>query len=326
MQAKCCWLSSLAIAATLFTGCFGPEEPVVVVTDERVPANLESVETVEALGHLAAGAVPVNMAARYLYRAEWPQDGCPSATWEGDTLVFTGGCIDESGRTWSGRFEAQADGQGFGWILFQDWRLDVVEECGGEEVDTTEVLNGFASRSRLYGGLETYTVDMRHTLVGFGEDDRVEGYLPEDRVNCDPTLFELEVFYVGTSRSVWNVNLEGQTVMDGTGEIWFSPVGAADVVTDTYFLDRTVCETEAVSGTSTFLSDGHVTVLEYDGATDCDPDSTVLWTYDDTSMGELRGFGCSMSGIAAGSPGGLSVFGLAGVLVVIARRRRRRQC
>lgn len=83
-------------------------------------------------------------------------------------------------------------------------------------------------------------------------------------------------------------------------------------------LEDDLCADEALAGETKVTSGGHTITISYDGATDCDPESTVRWAYDGTDRGELSGVDCS-TGRSSGSA--LLLVAAVGLVVRWARRR-----
>ena len=85
-------------------------------------------------------------------------------------------------------------------------------------------------------------------------------------------------------------------------------------------LDRGVCQDEALSG-QTSITGLRAVEIRYDGATDCDAESTVTWSLDGVvQAGELTGVECSATPGRRGSWVTLLVLGV--VALVLVRRRR----
>ena len=321
------WIATLVViaAGAGTVGCFGgggSTEPEIIV-DEMVPAALDEAEAIWSLARLGSGWMPHYLAFMYVSWLD-QEPGCPTVEIEGDTIVLTGGCTDESGHTYSGRMEGERAGSGYGFVVLEDWRVDYVTECDGEEVQVSEVVNGSATFTRTATGDTLFSVDVLHTRTGPGEGSAVAGFLPEDRHNCDLAVFELDLQYIGESIVVSDFSLTEApvTVINGSGEIGFSPVGVATVFTEGYVVDDELCESEAAAGQTILWSDYHMAEITYDGSVDCDPQSTVSWRYDDVAMGELQDFGtCSVGRLVGQSPTGMVA--LLGVMALVVGLRRR---
>ena len=89
-------------------------------------------------------------------------------------------------------------------------------------------------------------------------------------------------------------------------------------------LDNAVCNSEALSGTTTLTGDGHTAVITYDGATSCDTASTVTWTLDGAPKGVISGSSCSARPLPERGAGWTALPVVALALAQVARRRAKR--
>ncbi|MBW2257325.1 MAG: hypothetical protein JRI25_22390, partial [Deltaproteobacteria bacterium] len=186
-------------------------------------------------------------------------------------------------------------------IRYEDMTATEESDCASATEPQVVEFSGVVTRSG--AATQSFTVDL--VLSGSGPDDDT----------CEPMSEALAWRYDGT-------------LVPGTGDVqtWAGSgrVGASDrgtlmATTTDEVLDSSTCDSEALSGTTTLESAGNVAVITYDGATDCDEDSTVTWTYNGDDRGEVAGVACAAVGpVAAGA-------WLVGVALVLVGGRRRRR-
>lgn len=219
---------------------------------------------------------------------------CPVKTESGTTTTYEGGCTDAGGTQWRGRAEATASGfsyDGFGWTG--------VDDCNGQQVGEDITFDGEIQMS---GGPTGFSFDI---------DIRFDG-VATDEITCAQRNATGAISYSGELRQddgdvdVWN----------GSGRVGTTIGGVADVETSDEVLNDAICGDEAVSGTTTIKAGDHTLAIRYDGATDCDADATVQWSFDGVDKGELTGVSCSA--------GGAPAWGLLFVVGAVILRRRRR--
>jgi uncharacterized protein (TIGR03382 family) len=121
------------------------------------------------------------------------------------------------------------------------------------------------------------------------------------------------------------IDYEGAFEQLGTGQKWSGKgwIGSAssgklEVSTVDQILDSETCQHESLSGSTTFKAGKSTVVVTYDGATDCDEDSTAHWSLNGQDQGEMAGIGCS----AGGGGMGLAWGALVALLPLLPRRRR----
>jgi hypothetical protein len=213
---------------------------------------------------------------------------CPVTSTDGTTTTITGGCTDSEGKRFEGEVTIiRVDGP-------RDLDVDFDGYGSGEGDIATNT--GTASIRQLDGSAYSYDVD----LVSSGG-------------------VTLDIDYSGTI-----VGDYGQpTLFSGSGVIirngFTTPTGTANVSTDDQLVDDAVCSGQSASGATTIEVDGHVIVVTYDGATDCDENHAARLTVDGKDQGLVEGITCAVtSGGRAGVLGSLMLLGLG-----IARSRRR---
>lgn len=236
---------------------------------------------------------------------------CPVVAQNGSTATYTGGCTDTSGNTFGGTMTITQASQTSGSAEYDGFSIATTTTCAGTAYTNTTTYNGSA------GSTGTgFDVDVVVAVDGVDEEE-----------NCTTTDGTIALEYAGTITQ----NGDAQT-FGGSGRIGydvaftstagtFNLEGVADVSTADEVVDDAVCNTEALSGTTTIEAGSDTAVITYDGATDCDPESTVNWSLNGTNMGEVAGIACAVHP-------GADARGLAAALAalafgVLAVRRRR---
>jgi hypothetical protein len=183
---------------------------------------------------------------------------CPVRVELGNTTIWTGGCIDKNGHTWSGSQRIRTGRQGLS-VRFREFPLDPPEAT----------IHGHAriNRRGLSIALRYDDEDTGRNVIIF--EGRQAGLpLPGKRQE------------------------KAQTVVSGTG--FFASEKYGKVEFETHEIrDGSVCKTEPVSGSTRLFSGGHTVEVIYDGAVDCDPEGLATWTLDGVPMGELKIPQCS---------------------------------
>jgi hypothetical protein len=239
-----------------------------------------------ALGVYTHLHVPVGFA---LGEAGFVDPACPMTSDDGTTVTITGGCTDSEGKRFEGEVTiTRVDGP-------RDLDLSF-DGYGSGEGDVARA-NGTASVRQIDDSVYTFDVDL-----------------------ASNGLTTLDIDYSGTI-----VGDYGQpTRFSGSGVVARSsftpPNGTAEVSTEDQLIDDSVCSGQSVSGETTIDVNGHVIVVTYDGATDCDEDHAARLTVDGKDQGLVEGITCTvMSGGRAG--GVLSVLMLLGLGAAWRRRR-----
>jgi uncharacterized protein (TIGR03382 family) len=228
---------------------------------------------------------------------------CPVIVESETSTTYDGGCTDMQGNEWIGHAEATgSQTSGEGRIVYDGFGfVGDSEDCPG--MRTTTLWHGTIIQTASTTGTSiTFSIDMRMDIDGPAED------------TCEPLVGVMGIDYSGTMTQEGEAN-----IFSGSGRIGTSEHGVISVSTDDEVVDDTVCGDEAASGSTTLSASGHTAVVTYDGATDCDPESTVTWSYDGTDMGEMTGVACNAGG-SGGAAGSLVLIGLA--LAGVVRRRR----
>jgi uncharacterized protein (TIGR03382 family) len=228
---------------------------------------------------------------------------CPVVVESDTSVTYDGGCTDMNGNEWIGHAESNgSQTSGSGTIVYDGFGfVGDSEDCPG--MRTTTLWHGTITQTASQTGTSiTFSIDMRMDIDGPAEG------------TCEPLVGVMGIDYSGSMTQDGEAN-----IFSGSGRIGTSEHGVISVSTDDELVDDTVCGDEAASGQTTLSASGHTAVVTYDGATDCDPESTITWTYDGTDMGEMTGVACNAGG--SGSGASLVLIGLA--LFGVSRRRRR---
>jgi MYXO-CTERM domain-containing protein len=238
-------------------------------------------------------------------RLQLSGETCPAKTVNGDTTTYTGGCTDMDGKPWTGT--ATQTGQPAGTIVYADFGGTGSSTCNTVEYPSTFKYNGTISPAQP-GSAE---IEVIAEITG-----------PDETNGCAERTGTFAIDYTLTlRRGTHDADGDGDfddTYWSGTGRYGNSFDGAVDAVTTEEKLEDELCNDEALAGDTTITSSGHAIRITYDGATDCDPESTVHWAYDGTDRGEISDVSCA----AGGSPGSALVLVFA-VGAVVRRRRRR---
>lgn len=228
---------------------------------------------------------------------------CPMVTRSASETVIEGGCTDDQGVEWFGRAVLPPSEEGTetppnGTATYDGFGSERPSGCATNPGATiTQITDGTVQFSSSLTSL-TFEVDL--VLHGSGTDS-----------DCETNESDVGIEYsgsaaIGGEASTWN----------GSGRIGADRFGRYDVRTDDEVLNDSVCDSEALSG-STTVTGSDVAVFTYDGATDCDMESTVTWTLNGEDQGELQGVACSAS------PGrGVSWIAIAALALALVRWRR----
>lgn len=304
-----------AVAAMgVLSGCDGGGggESAAEFINSLPPASVTSSSNVIAFASIssapavfAAGAAPVALG-----QFAGQNGGCPTVTQNGNSVTVTGGCTDGSGQTWSGTARSTETG-----ISYNDFSIASTDTCNGTTFNTLTTFNGTMTPTST-GGFEA---DLRYDLSGFDED------------SCQAVDGTIAWSYSGTSvagtgeSATWSgtgiIGMSGVGV-DENGDITTAVDGMVEAETTDEVIDENACQDEALSGTTTIRGGTDTVVITYDGATDCDTESTVRWSLNGTDQGEIAGVACTVSGTSSGAPGtGFAFAALAGLAALLVRRR-----
>jgi MYXO-CTERM domain-containing protein len=294
-------MQRLTLLAALLAGCdgglaagiIGPLDPAPI--DPEEPPTGFSAPQIFVIANLAGSVVQV----------DGMDPVCPMVTRSSGQTILEGGCTDEDGDMWFGRAvlppsEGGTTGPTNGTSTYDGFGSDSLAGCEDQpEARRRQTFDGTVVVTGDLTSIE-YDVDLVVTIEGLDSD-------------CTSDDGTLGIDYqgsaaIGDDTSEWN----------GSGSIGSTAFGRYDIETEGEVLDEAICEDEAISGTTT-ITGADVAVITYDGATDCDMESTVTWTLNGEDQGEITGVSCSAS---QGSNRG-SWIALALAAIGLALRRRR---
>ncbi len=238
-----------------------------------------------AVGVFAECYVPLAFADG---RAPFSDPSCPVTHDDGTTVTIEGGCTASDGFDYHGTVTVVRSGPDARTVTFDDYGTS------GSLGDSR--LTGTCAVHAAPGGAHAFEVD----LVDEGGET---------------TTYQ----YAGTVAGTYDT----PTVWNGTGTVerrgLAAPRGVVEAETVDERLDDAVCSGQATSGQTTLRSGGHVAVITYDGATDCDEAKAARLSVDGEDRGLVEGITCAVRP-GAGSPWPLAVMVALGAVLV--RRRR----
>ncbi|MCA9582699.1 MAG: hypothetical protein KC416_12950 [Myxococcales bacterium] len=236
------------------------------------------------------------------------------------TKITTGGCTDDEGRTWFGKFTVvETDSPNLpdgGGMLSEGDGIATYDRFG---VDTTKCKGNPAIGSvRISGTIAFTTQGPTEVDVVFRGTVEESGILffPANQT-CVARDTSMIIDYAST--------VEGETIQiakhNGSGRVAWEGLGVANVATVDEDADYVACGTRALSGTTTITSSGDKLVFSYNGETACDdmPVSTP-YSFNGTDKGLAVGVGCATSPGGSRASAGLWALAMIGVLAL--RRRR----
>jgi len=241
------------------------------------------------------------------------EGNCPAVKVDGNTTTYEGGCTNADGVKFTGRAVRKLDAPGSttGSVTYEKFGTEELGSCeSGSTYTQKSLVDG---TSRLGGTATTGTFELDLVIEQTGVADEgscvarterlaydykgeVDGPLPDP--NNEASLLRV---------STWN----------GRGRMGMTGLGVVNVETKDEVLNLRVCETEAISGTTTFTAGKNEAVITYDGAAQCTITSAATWTLNGVSQGSIAGIGCSALGTGA-----MSAWGLLALGGLMLRRRR----
>lgn len=233
---------------------------------------------------------------------------CPRVTVSGATTTIEGGCVDAAGVEWFGTvtmpsgFDPDAPTAG----------AIVIDAFGDDRVPSACPMT--TERERRSGRVDL----LRNADGSFDfEIDLTWEQAEVDESDCTVAATRGAIEYAG------RVAFDGtQQTWSGSGLLGEETLGRLELQTEEEIYDPSVCEPEALSGTTTISAGEQEAVIAYDGASDCEDPATATWTLDGVDQGERVGVGCSVArGGRSGAPACLVA--LAALAVWRARRSGR---
>ncbi len=247
------------------------------------------------------------------------ESSCPALTLDGNAFsIEGGGCVDDQGKTWSGSvrgtFERRAgvpipDGTpeeeitremrraSRDSIRIQEANFEAWGNAGTVSCPDGEQPSSWTATGSLRVEGDTVSLDLLREAEG----------QQTSRGGCEPAR-NVAAIYTATMTTAGSRKEER-----GEGDIGSSSAGRFHVATDRV-RDRSVCDSEPLSGTQVVTAGDHTASLAYDGATNCD--GALDWSLDGQRVGPVEVV-CSAG---KGSPMGAWIFGLA--IAFLMRRRK----
>ncbi|ADO69433.1 uncharacterized protein STAUR_1629 [Stigmatella aurantiaca DW4/3-1] len=231
---------------------------------------------------------------------------CPVTTTESLTTRTKGGCTDKNGVEWVGSMEVKIGMSGTITYVYSGFGFSQTVTCDGKSAKSKLIYDGSLKTSA------TGTTQGFEALI-------VMDALEVDEQTCETTASVSAVDYKGTSSGASSEDQSEPTTWNGSGRIGYADTGVISVETQNEVTHSDTCASEAISGKTTLTTDGQRVEIQYDGATDCDPEATVTWSLNGAAQGELEGVSCSASSGPALAMWGVGLLGLLGLM----RRRAR---
>jgi hypothetical protein len=231
---------------------------------------------------------------------------CPSVATSGSARTYTGGCTDSTGVKWAGTATViGATSMRASSATLSGFGATSQVTCKGAQLPNTTTTDGTVT-----------TTDDGTGKVSFHINTQSQHRRPSI-VDCSLEDSMSMVLYTG---SYVNTGI-APTTWNGSGDVSDSRRGEVHAATVNEVLDNAVCDTEALSGTTTLAADGHTAVITYDGATSCDMASTVTWTLDGAPKGVISGISCSARPLPERGAAWMAFPFAALALAQVARRR-----
>ena len=221
---------------------------------------------------------------------------CPVKIEAEGVTVFRGGCTDHEDVRWTGSavIRGMNEEQRTGDITYRDFGFERTVDCPGGPRTGRWRANG-----RFVMEEEIFRIDV--AFHGEGVDEE-----------CNDLLGTGAIEYEGRSSRT------GSAVRwSGAGRYGWQELGYVEATTEDELVNQRNCRHEALMGQTVVRGAEHTVTFIYDGAGDCEEESTVSWSFDDQPQGELAGVACSASGAAP--PSGWWLL----VLAALVLRRRR---
>jgi len=294
------------LVALSLTGCGG--DGVAEELDSYKEAKLESSDDVQPWSGSASAATIFFSSMTIMLVADLAHQGddatnCPEVITEGAKKTYRGGCTDESGKTWFGTAVTEEFSQeetSLGVIRYEGFGYESTKPCGGQTAASSLKVDGeIKGEGSKNSSKPTFDINFRMAVSSVSDD-------------CTVKSDTLIIDYAGGFEKLGN----GQK-WRGKGWIGTASRGKLEVSTEEQIIDTQACLHESISGSTTLKSGKNTVVVTYDGATDCDEDSTAHWSLNGQDQGEMAKIGCS----AGGGGMGLAWGALAALLILLPRRR-----
>ena len=232
--------------------------------------------------------------------------GCPTLNRTDRGLEVIGnGCTDEEGGVWHGSLRPSPDVDGQTVVRGFGWQTDPIPGCDGRT--SYQIFDGVFSQANNQTDLLLAVQHLEFNGDCTILEDRDLAF--EGWVRSTTSTEQADVEGQSTEIEVTTYSHQGVVAVDSDR---VSGIVTAQTVDER--LSDELCETEALSGTTTVTAGADVMVITSDGDVDCDEQSTVTWMLNGENQGTLVGVSCSSAGASTG-------LWLVGLLVALARRR-----
>ncbi|HUS67404.1 MAG TPA: hypothetical protein VMZ28_22865 [Kofleriaceae bacterium] len=295
-------LELLVLATSLLAaGCSGDDDGGSSVLDDFDEGEIADADDMDIWATASAPNVFISAYLPITLADLAREDGdCPAMTEDDTTVTYEGDCTDADGRTWIGRATTIGDMTSeTASVSYEGFGFRSQEDCDGDSVPSELAWSGGIVLSSTGSALSA-EIDVTADGSNPGAD-------------CEPFPTQLGIDYDLTMDDEGEANR-----WNGSGRVGNSLYGRVEASTEEEVVDGSVCNSEALSGTTVVTAGDDVAVVTYDGADDCDEDSTVTWTLNGDDQGELAGVSCA----AGGGTGGGGALALLAALMVVVRRRR----
>lgn len=299
---------SLTLLVALSLSACGGDGGVAEELDGYKEAKLESGDDVKQWSGSASAVTIFFFSMTPMIAADLSHQGddetsCPAVITEGSKKTYKGGCTDKSGKTWFGTAVTESFNQetsSVGVIRYEGFGYESTETCGGQPAASSLKVDGeIKGEGTENVSKPTFDINFRMKLSNVNDD-------------CTLKSDTLLIDYAGAFEPMGT----GQK-WSGKGWIGSATFGKLEASTVDQILDTETCQNESLSGSTTLKAGKSTVVVTYDGATDCDEDSTAHWSLNGQDQGEMAGIGCS----AGGGGMGLAWGALVALLSLLPRRR-----
>ena len=269
-----------------------------------LPLRRDVASTVSAPG-VVRFTTTIAIALLGLLTADEAQSSCPRRTGTETRGTLEGGCTTDDGHRIQGRAIYDGDSE-IATYRFEGFQLDQLRLDGTVRVrsnrshrDADPTSANQPANEDWWVQLDTYAPLNNDMHAAMARAD--SGQPPQEDV-----YQTIQIDYEATQRD---------NTYEGRGTFTIGGFGTVRAETRAEVIDNDVCNSEAASGETILSTDTERIRIVYDGATDCDPTSTVIVEQGDERQ-ELAGVQCSANGrVPHAWP----------LLVVLLLRRRRRR-
>ena len=200
-----------------------------------------------------------------------------------EASVVGDGCTDFKGTQWLGSNTQSMSKDGNILLVNNGFgTIGPSPEC--TDRNDTLLIHSYTEWS--YLSEDTVEIDMLSALDAVTHTTDSSCMPVEDGLATDVVMTQLTEMVGDAEQNTWNHVGHAAINSDGV-------TGHMDVETTDEVTNDSLCTTEALSGTTRFTTSTQTAAVHYDGATDCDLESTVTWTLDGVGQGEISGISCA---------------------------------